>query len=50
MACHEREIAMEFNRKHKKPRMAVEYSFNQQITQFPHIDVPAGIKLHKAVG
>jgi hypothetical protein len=32
MARHESEIAMESDRKHKKPRMEVENSFNQQIT------------------
>jgi hypothetical protein len=38
MTRDERELALEFDKKHKKPRMAVEYSFNQQITKFPHSD------------
>ncbi len=38
MACEERADAIEFDKKHKKPIMAVEYSFNQQITKFPHTD------------
>jgi hypothetical protein len=38
MVHEERAAATAFDNKHKKPRMAVEYSFNQQITMFPHID------------
>lgn len=38
MAPIERAAAVEFDKKHKKPRMAVEYSFNQQVTKFRHID------------
>ena len=38
MVREERADAVEFDRKHKKPRMAVEYSFNQQVTKFPHTD------------
>jgi hypothetical protein len=38
MAPHYREIVMEFDCKSKKPCMAVEYSFNQQITKFLHTD------------
>ncbi len=34
----DRELALQFDKKHKKPRMAVEYSFNQQITKFRHSD------------
>jgi hypothetical protein len=38
MVREERAAAMEFDKNHKKPRMGVEYSFNQQVTKFPHID------------
>ncbi len=38
MAPNERAIGVEFDKKHKKPRMAVEYSFNQQVTKFCHTD------------
>ena len=38
MVREERADAVEFDRKHKKPCMAVEYSFNQQVTKFPHTD------------
>jgi hypothetical protein len=38
MAREERAAAIEFDKKHKKPCMAVECSFNQQVTKFPHID------------
>jgi hypothetical protein len=34
----ERELALQFDKKHKKPCMAVEYSFNQQVTKFQHSD------------
>jgi hypothetical protein len=34
----ERELALQFDKQHKKPRMAVEYSFNQQVTKFWHSD------------
>jgi hypothetical protein len=34
----DRELALQFDKKHKKPRMAVEYSFNQQVTKFRHSD------------
>jgi hypothetical protein len=38
MVRDERNNVIEFDRKHKKPQMAVEYSFNQQVTKFPHVD------------
>jgi hypothetical protein len=38
MAPNERALAVEFNKKHKIPPMAVEYSFNNQGTKFCHID------------
>ncbi len=38
MLCEERVAAMEFDKNHQKLRMGVEYSFNQQVTKFPHID------------
>jgi hypothetical protein len=38
MTQDERELALDFDKKNKKPWMAVEYSFNQQVTKFPHSD------------
>jgi hypothetical protein len=38
MAPIERAAAVEFDEKHKKLCMAVEYSFNQQVTKFCHVD------------
>jgi hypothetical protein len=38
MTPNERAVAVEFDKKHKKPRMAVEYSFNQQVNKFRHTD------------
>jgi hypothetical protein len=46
----ERELALQFDKQHKKPRMAVEYSFNQQVTKFWHSDNHStGIKLYRVV-
>ncbi len=38
MAPNEKAAAVDFVKKHKKPRMAVEYSFNHQVPKFPHIN------------
>jgi hypothetical protein len=38
MVHDERVAAMEFDKKRKKLHTGVEYSFNRQVTKFPHID------------
>jgi hypothetical protein len=38
MAPNERATAVDIKEQHKKPCMAIECTFNQQVTKFSHID------------
>jgi len=38
LGAADRIVAVEFDKKHKKPRLTIENSFNQQTTKFRHCD------------